>query len=672
LFAGRMAMTDSQLKPEILWNERDVHHTQAEACMIRMSSREIVLLFGNQEGGDPENIRYTNRLILGPSSAKRLSVILNRVMENYEAEFGPLKIHSPAPMQEIDARRRKAQSVFRHIKTLHVPTGYERSFKMLHGTLLADRFLLGIKKKVIDVKAEERLVDICRKLGMPANLLETFRQALFEADYVHFGFEDDGRSCIYKVYVEFFDRIQETLNFDCRQTVSPQLLHLGLKWDPFEERRQAVTRYTWHPWITVDQIVDRVAAIADPARYPHLFESARSLVSMAGARMRHQDILYLEVTEVGNPRKSFDINVYRGGLLVAELYPILARLGQYHAIAYPEFRELYREVRNQRFGHLSGGIDRQGRDFCTVYHGAVPGLNRQAMQTVPPDQSLCRSSGGSLPVEQTDERAAALLRAVNGLHIPVALERSFKVSSGRFLPGRFLAGFERFKVSPESIFDICRQIKMPANFVTAFVENLDAANIVLFGFEKNGENCLFKAYLEFNDRLHQALKADPGNPSPFEIFTGFKWDAVDPSRQIVTRYTCYPAFTLRDMADRAAGVFRRAGKNAPIAVLDGILDLAAHRAGPREFLYFEASENNTQRTSFSINLYLTRLRMAEIYPLLLEMTDGYGICRDDLHRVYEGAKMHFLGNLAGGIDRQGKDFLTFYHAIKGSSRHGAT
>jgi hypothetical protein len=370
-----MAMTDSEPKPEILWDEREVHQTRAEDCTILSSRREIVLLFGNQEGGDPENIRYTNRVILGPSSAKRLSVILDGVVKNYEVEFGPLEIHRPAPIHEIEARRRKAQDVFRLIKTLHVSTGYERSFKMLHGSLLVDRFLLGIKKKVIDIKAEERLADICRKMGMPANLLETFRQALFEADYVHFGFEDDGRSCIYKVYVEFFDRIQETLNFDCRQPVDPQLLHLGFKCDPFEDRRQAVTRYTWHPWITVEEIADRVAAIADPGHCPHLFESVTRLLSMAVARMPHQDIVYLEVTEVGNPRKSFDINVYRGGLLVAEIYPILTRLGQHHAIAYPEFRELYREVRNQRFGHLAGGIDRQGRDFLTFYH-AIKGSSR--------------------------------------------------------------------------------------------------------------------------------------------------------------------------------------------------------------------------------------------------------------------------------------------------------
>ncbi len=661
-------MTESQLKPEILWNENDVHQTRAEDCTILSSRREIVLRFGNQEGGDPENIRYTNRVILSPSSAKRLSVSLDRVMMGYEAEFGPLKIHTPAPIQEIESRRRKAQDVFQLIKTLHVSTGYERSFKMLHGSLLADRFLLGIKKKVIDIKAEERLADICRKMGMPANLLETFSQALFEADYVHFGFEDDGRSCIYKVYLEFFDRIQEKLNFVPGKTAGAQLLHVGFKWDPFKEQRQAVTHYTWHPWITGGQIVDRVAAIADPGRYPHLFESARSLVNMATARMPHEDILYLEVTEAGNPRKSFDINVYRGGLLVTELYPILARLGQHYRIAYPQFRELYGQVRDQRFGHFSGGIDRQGQDFCTFYHGAVPGLDREAVQASPLDQGRGRTSVESRFVEQTDEQAALLLRMVKGLDVPVALERSFKASIGRFLPDRFLAGFERFKVLPERIFDICRHIKMPVNFFTSFAKDLEAANIVLFGFEKDEKNCLFKAYLDFNDRLHQALAADPANPAPFEIFIGFKWDAVDTSRQIVTRYTCYPAFTLRDMADRAAGFFRRAGKNAPVALLNGILDLAAHRAGPREFLYFEASEIGTERASFSINLYCTGLRMAEVYPLLLEMAHCYGVSTDELNRVYEGAKTQFLGNIAGGIDRQGRDFLTFYHAEKGSSK----
>ena len=90
-----------------------------------------------------------------------------------------------------------------------------------------------------------------------------------------------------------------------------------------------------------------------------------------------------------------------------------------------------------------------------------------------------------------------------------------------------------------------------------------------------------------------------------------------------------------------------------------------------EFLYFEADEIGSPRSSFSINLYRAGLRMAEGYPLLLALARHYAIAPDAFHRVYHAAKTQVLGNLAGGIDRQGRDFLTFYHARHGSSRFGA-
>ena len=122
------------------------------------------------------------------------------------------------------------------------------------------------------------------------------------------------------------------------------------------------------------------------------------------------------------------------------------------------------------------------------------------------------------------------------------------------------------------------------------------------------------------------------------------------------------------MARRAAQFLSRGGHREPASILDGILDLAAHRAGPGEFLYFEADESGTARRSFSINLYRAGLRVAEIYPLLLDMARFYTVSPKALHRVYQEAKSQILGHLAGGVDRQGRDFLTFYYAQKGSSR----
>ena len=530
-------MTGFQEKSKILCDQNGVHQTRAEECTILGSREEVALCFGTPVAGDRGHVHYTKRIVLNPFAAKQFSAALNRVIADHEARFGVLAAQPPAPFHDPEARRHKAASVFQLVKTLGVSIGYERSFKIQERTLLPDRFLLGINKKEIDTKAQDRIVHVCRQMGMPSDLLDPFSRSLFDANYVHFGFEDDGGSCIYKVYLEFLDRIQQDLA-STNRTDGPQLLHLGFKWDPFETRRQAVTHYNWHPWITGAQIIDRVAAIADPGRHPHLFETASALIGIAAARMPHQDILYLEVTEAGNPRRSFDINLYRGGLQVEELYPLLARLGQHYAVAYPPFRELYGQIRSRLFGHLAGGINRQGKDFCTVYYGAAALEEKGPAQALAIGADRTRHPEAFCPVEQTDEQASMLLQQVQGLDVPVGLERSFKVARASFLADRFLVGFERPKAPPQRVFEICRRIGMPADFSARFQEAYEKANIVLFGFEKNETNRLYKAYLEFNANLKRALDADPAHPAPCEIFIGFKWDAADPSRRVVTRYTC--------------------------------------------------------------------------------------------------------------------------------------
>jgi hypothetical protein len=59
--------------------------------------------------------------------------------------------------------------------------------------------------------------------------------------------------------------------------------------------------------------------------------------------------------------------------------------------------------------------------------------------------------------------------------------------------------------------------------------------------------------------------------------------------------------------------------------------------------------------------------MEEVYPLLLDMARYFHVSPQVLHRTYEASKNLFLGNIAGGRDRDGKDFLAVYYSERGSS-----
>jgi hypothetical protein len=348
-----------------------------------------------------------------------------------------------------------------------------------------------------------------------------------------------------------------------------------------------------------------------------------------------------------------------------------------HAIAYDQFHALYDRIKMKRLGHLAAGVDREGKDFFTIYYG-VEGVFGEGSKTLKQDREVVISTKYTPParkrrlvrIEETDGDAGRLFRLVGELGLRGGFEHSFKFLKGIFLADRFLYGVKRPERSGKhdgDIMSICQSIDMPQDFQKMFQAELQAAHFVLFGFEKNERSRVYKAYLEFTGRLAEAIKQDP-RPENALIYTGFKWDVSDNSRKVLAKYFAYPLFRAEDMASRLSKSFYGGTRNDPYLIVDDILDLAGSRTRPGELLYFEASEAGNPRRSFDINVYLANLRMAEIYPLLLRTARHYSIDLEGFDEVYEGVKEQKLGHLSGGTDREGRDFLTVYFSQKGSSR----
>jgi hypothetical protein len=120
------------------------------------------------------------------------------------------------------------------------------------------------------------------------------------------------------------------------------------------------------------------------------------LLDLAGSRTAPGELLYFEASEEGNPRNSFDINVYMANLRMAEIYPLLVKIARHYSIDLDRFGELYEGVKEQKFGHLSGGTDREGRGFLTVYL-SQKGSSRESLsltkQSPSPDGSSLKRRG---------------------------------------------------------------------------------------------------------------------------------------------------------------------------------------------------------------------------------------------------------------------------------------
>ena len=262
--------------------------------------------------------------------------------------------------------------------------------------------------------------------------------------------------------------------------------------------------------------------------------------------------------------------------------------------------------------------------------------------------------------EMADE-GGRLLELVDSQRIAYGREDSFKMSHGQLLAGRFLLGLRTRDISPQGVMDIAAKLGMPEPFTTIFLHEYGVANMVLFGVEESEKGCICKAYLEFWDKVRSVTMATASR-EPALLHLGFKWYARDNSIQVIARYTCFPLLDLAGILSRIRRIHHRYAENPSCWIACRFVQLAARHHVP--MIYMEVSEEGTPRLSFDINLYKAYLTLADVEPLLLEAATYFSLSREQFDTLYARNRTRVLGHLAGGVARDGKDFLTIYYETK--------
>ena len=85
---------------KIKWDDSNMKSAYANVCNVTSTREEVVLLFGMNQAwnrGQKEiSIQLTDRIVVSPYAAKRLSMLLGGVVKEYENRFGTLNIDLPA------------------------------------------------------------------------------------------------------------------------------------------------------------------------------------------------------------------------------------------------------------------------------------------------------------------------------------------------------------------------------------------------------------------------------------------------------------------------------------------------------------------------------------------------------------------------------------------------
>jgi|SRR5208337_1841066 len=93
---GANVATKDEGKIKVHWDDSQMKTSYANVCNVSSTREEVTILYGTnqtwQTGQRELVVQLTDRVILNAYAAKRLSMLLNRIIEDYEARFGKLNI----------------------------------------------------------------------------------------------------------------------------------------------------------------------------------------------------------------------------------------------------------------------------------------------------------------------------------------------------------------------------------------------------------------------------------------------------------------------------------------------------------------------------------------------------------------------------------------------------
>lgn len=93
---------------QVKWDDSNMKSSYANVCNAMSTREEVVLMFGvNQawHAGQKEvTVQLTDRIILSPHAAKRLSLLLGNLVRQHEERFGALSLDAPRPAEVVSQK----------------------------------------------------------------------------------------------------------------------------------------------------------------------------------------------------------------------------------------------------------------------------------------------------------------------------------------------------------------------------------------------------------------------------------------------------------------------------------------------------------------------------------------------------------------------------------------
>ena len=93
--------------PKVKWDDSGMKSSYANVCNVTSTREEMTLYFGTNQTmytgrQDEVTVQLSDRVVLNPYAAKRLLLLLNNVVGEYEKRFGALDLTAGATPAKVD------------------------------------------------------------------------------------------------------------------------------------------------------------------------------------------------------------------------------------------------------------------------------------------------------------------------------------------------------------------------------------------------------------------------------------------------------------------------------------------------------------------------------------------------------------------------------------------
>jgi hypothetical protein len=98
---AQVATTPDAGQLKVHWETARMKTSYANVCNVASTREEVTILFGTNQTVQPGqrelSVELSDRIILNPYAAKRLLLVLQNVIDQYETRFGSLRIEDGRP-----------------------------------------------------------------------------------------------------------------------------------------------------------------------------------------------------------------------------------------------------------------------------------------------------------------------------------------------------------------------------------------------------------------------------------------------------------------------------------------------------------------------------------------------------------------------------------------------